>query len=231
MGRVLGLLLLVVFPQAVVADDPPANWLVKHTITLDQPATALAIGKSWAATGQPDGTVRVWSLETGKELAKLVPPGKAGTIRALTGAAAGTVLYGVEGESSGFRWDWSKPDGSRYARRTFEGRALDATPDGKRWAVFDGEAVKILEADLTADPFKPKVATTTRLTALLREDRAALLKNAPTRVHGHFAPEDSGFVCRIDGPPRKPGGFVGEGDELPDPMIRLNDRGEISYTA
>jgi WD40 repeat protein len=225
MRAVLGFILLAALPSSVVADDPPARWQVKHTVTLDQPATALAVGKTWAATGQADGTLRVLSLETGKEIAKFVPPGKPGAIRILTGTPEGKVLYGVEGNDSGFRWDWSKPDNPRYARRTFEGRVLDATPDGKRWAVFDGEAVKILEANLTADPFTPKVAIRSLLSGLVEEPLGERLKKAPSRVHGQFAPDDRGFLCRIDmHDPR-------DSEEIPAPLIRWDERGEISYTA
>lgn len=191
--------------DAVSAADPPVRWQVRHTITLDQPATALVVGKSWAATGQADGTVRVWSLDTGKELATLTPPGKPGAIRALAGPADGTVLFGIEGERRGFLWDWSKPNGSRYVRHTFDGVLLNVAPDGKRWAVFDDQ-LRLESKNLAATVATPRLATVLVTTGDFRDALAAQLKDDASRVRGQFPPGGNGFACFL-APGSHPAGY------------------------
>ncbi|WP_439622830.1 WD40 repeat domain-containing protein [Gemmata sp.] len=219
-------------PFPVAAAEPPARWQVRHAITLEKPATALAVGKTWAATGDADGTVRVWSLDNGKELAKLTPPGKPGAIRALAGPADGTELFGIEGERRGFLWDWPKPNGSRYVRHAFDGFLLDVAPDGKRWAVFDDE-VRLESKNLAATVATPRLATVLVTTGEFRDAFAAQVKTDPFRVRCQFPPDGKGFACFVAPAllPRKVAWDEDDGLDASRRLRRWDDRGEVSYVA
>jgi predicted Zn finger-like uncharacterized protein len=127
--------------------DAATGRCLREIVGHDDAVTAVAAGPTRLASAARDGTVRLWSREDGRELARLAPPGGRPLALVLDEAQARVVAAGDDGVVR----DWGVH--SHELVRTFASHAqavhaLALSPDGSLLLSGSGDrTVRVFEAD------------------------------------------------------------------------------------